>query len=484
MTNIYRQITLLYLRYKTLMVLTAFLALGAAGSSALLWFGYLRFPRCVIVEAREEAGMFLWIFGVWFVMLLGVFLKRQFATHRAHLLPRYRAAHVCAAFLVFALFLSAAAAWLLTLPAEVVATPWHVLWQLALLGVLFLVFAVYLGYLSVELILLLAFLGISVGSAISWDAFGLLRVGAGGPPAQLPVLASLIFVSAALFMARLMTLREEHFEYPYLLTWPPKELAKNQARVYGLLLRVEQAIDLLLRGEVFLEKVFGKRTCGPRYPAYPRHRGVVARSRHWDCFESRSLRHLQVLVLVATPLYLWYLKANPQVHIFFTGVHENFFLLVAAPILTALCFNYKKMGYWQRDMMKPVRRRDIVRERGTALLIALFSFWALFALYFAVLPSIVIDPALLRSAMFWAHLALTGSYAFAAFSWILFLSCLSVTNVIVLNFIALAGLSLAQTYGAGAFPLNVLIATSVLSLAAGAVFCKTALMRWYEKEIT
>ena len=473
MKKAYRQIILLYLHYRTLMILTACLCLGAVGSSFLLRFGLAHFSRPFLIEAREDVGMFLWIFGIWFLMLLGVFLKRQFATHRAHLLPRYRGPHIHIALLVFLIFLGATAAWFASLPAAVVATPLDVLLQIVLQGVLFFLFAMYLGYLSVEVVLLLVFLGISLGSAISWDAFGLLGVGTGGSALQPFILASLIVISLVLFGARLIKLREEHFEYPYLLTWPPKELAKNQARVYSFFLGLD----------AFLERVFGGRSRERRYPAYPKERGILCRSRHWDCFEQGALRSLQGLLLVATPLYLLYLKANPQIYAFFTGVHSNFFLLVAAPIMTALCFSYKKMGYWQRDMMKPVRRKNILKERGVALLTALASFWALFAFYFAVLPNIIIDPALLGTPMFWAHLLLTGSYAFAAFSWIIFMSCLSVGKVIVLNFIALAGLSLGQTYGVGVFPLEVLIALSIFSLAAGAVFCKTALGRWYQKEL-
>jgi hypothetical protein len=473
MKNIFRQVFLLYVRYKTFMILAGLLVLGAVGSSLLLRFVYHRFSAALLIEAREEATVFLFIFGVWFMMLLGIFLKRQFASYRAHLLPGYRKPHIYAAFIVFLVSVAAVIAWLTSLPVAVIALPFDVVLLIALQGIVFSLFALYLGYLSIEVFLLLIYLAITLLSMTTWDAFGLLGVGSSADLSRQLVLACLALAFLLFLRHRLLTLREEYFEYPYLLSWPPKELAKNQARVY----------DLFQRWDSLMDKALGRKPQATAYPAYPKERVLLFRSRHWDCFEQGSFRRLLVLFAIAIPLYVWYLKAHPEIYGFFTGVQSNFLILSVAPIMSVLCFNYKKMGYWQRDMMKPVRRKNILKERGVALLTLLAAFWTFFAFTFAVLPNMIIAPALLRTPLFWAYLFLTGCYAFAVFSWIIFLVCLSVTKVIIANFIGLALLSLFQALGVPSFSLEMLIVTGVFSLAAGAVFLKTALKRWYEKEI-
>ena len=140
------------------------------------------------------------------------------------------------------------------------------------------------------------------------------------------------------------------------------------------------------------------------------------------------------------------------------------------------------MAYWEFDSIKPIRRKQFIQERGIAFLAGMFVCWALFCLYFAVLPNSILQPELLLTEKFWAYVFLTGCYAFAILSWITFMSCLSAAHVIIANFIVLGLLLLFQFALVPLYSMNILFINSALSIGAGAVLLKIAYYGWCKKE--
>ena len=356
------------------------------------------------------------VFSLWLCFMLGLVLKRQFANHRASILPGYRAPHLVVAFLVFVFFVIVVWMW------EIGTKVNFEISSAALFGVhttcLFMaVFIVYLGFLSIGAVLVFAYL---ICLLISGESFAFVEQLSNTTHFNIYIVAAII--SLFVFMIiRLMKIKEDSFEYPFLLSWTEKSLLKNQLRASNLVYSFFNPFKHIFKSKQKISV----------YPKYPRAKNALIRSIHWDINEYREMRGTWCLIVFGTPAFIYFLKVFQFGNEFFANAYFNFLLLSVAPVLIALGSNYKKMMYWAYDSLKPIDKRTFILEKGFGFFRDLILFWFLFVVYFAVISSAVLNAGIMATVKFWSYLLFTGAYGYLIMAWIAYMSsCLKAVTVI------------------------------------------------------
>src|SRR3989339_1442605 len=217
----YAQILLLSIRNPAFLMLS----LGFIASSVIS----KGFIKMRLGFYANEMFTVQFVFSLWLCFMLGLVLKRQFANHRASILPGYRAPHLVVAFLVFVFFVIVVWIW------EIGTKVNFEISSAALFGVhttcLFMaVFIVYLGFLSIGAVLVFAYL---ICLLISGESFAFVEQLSNTTHFNIYIVAAII--SLFVFMIiRLMKIKEDSFEYPFLLSWTEKSVLKNQLRASNL----------------------------------------------------------------------------------------------------------------------------------------------------------------------------------------------------------------------------------------------------------
>lgn len=407
------------------------------------------------------------VFSLWLCFMLGLVLKRQFANHRASILPGYRAPHLVVAFLVFVFFVMVVWIW------EIGTKVNFEISSAALFGVhatcLFMaVFIVYLGFLSIGAILVFAYL---ICLLISGGSFAFVEQLSNTTDYNIYIVTAII--SSLIFMIiRLMKIKEDSFEYPFLLSWTEKSLLKNQLRasnfVYSFLNPFKHIFKVTPTIEV--------------YPKYPRAKSILMRAIHWDLIEYRGLKSSFILILIGTPVFVYFLSVFQFANEFFANAYSNFLLLSIAPVLIALGFNYKKRMYWEYDSLKPIDKKTFILEKGYSFFRDLVLFWILFVLYFALISSAVLNAEILGTLKFWSYLLFTGTYGYLVMAWICYMSSCSKAKTVIFNGMCLCLLTMVLME-MSVFNVLTIFVCSMVSFVAGIIMLNIAYARYCDKEL-
>jgi hypothetical protein len=322
-----------------------------------------------------------------------------------------------------------------------------------------------LGYLSIGVFLFLAYFGVLLLASQSYDIVMMINASSSLHQGIWIVIGGLLFF----LLLRLWNLKEDGFEYPFLLTWPQKDLMRNQLQAAHTLLT---PLRRCIPGG-------GKQIIIPKYP---REAGVLRKIMHWDIFDHAEFKWVWVLLILVIPFYIHFVRTSVELHEFYAKTYANFLLLAVSPVLIAVIANYKKMASWGYDLLKPVKRETVIWERGMGIFGGLFVLWALFCLYFTVIPSIVLNPVIFKTAKFWGYLLLTGSYAFVSLSWLTLMSQLCSSKAVIIHGLVSIQLSLLLFYCVEYLSPMAVVLCGMLVLIGGIVLVRCAYLRWCEAE--
>ena len=454
--NRYSNILKLYCYNPTFTILAGIFFFGAILSRIGIHYN--------LFNITEDTMTMLFVFTVWLAFVFGVLIKRQFANHRASLLPHYRGAHLMMAVLIYLVFLAAAYLWEIgTAPNPILKITSSELMGIYLACLFMSILIIYFGYLSIGIVLFLAYFVVLVIAGQTQVVIDFLGESSGTHNALAIGTGALILF----FGFRLMKLKEEMFEYSFLFSWPQKDLVRNQLRFSQVFVSLTDQIRKLLR--------IKRRALN--ISAYPRTKNILSRALHWDYIERTELKGVVILLVLLTPCYLYFVKNYPALHKF-TTPYSNFLLYAVAPVLITICGRYKQMAYLGYDLLKPIRKSQFFQERGIILFQDFLVYWFLFTVYFAVLPSKILMPAVLMTPKFWIYLLLTGTYGFLTLVWIVYMAALTSPRAVIINGISLCILTQMQFMLAGALSTEAMIINAVLSFLGGALLTSVAYKKW------
>ena len=267
-------------------------------------------------------------------------------------------------------------------------------------------------------------------------------------------------------------IKEDSFEYPFILSWTEKSLLKNQLKASNLVYSFLNPFKHIFKSKREFEV----------YPKYPRAKSTLMRSIHWDITECRDLKGSLILIAIGTPIFVYFLSAFQFANEFFANAYSNFLLLSIAPVLIALGSNYKKMMYWGYDSLKPIDKKTFILEKGYSFFRDLALFWVLFVVYFAVISSVVLNAEILATVKFWSYLFFTGMYGFLIMAWISYMSSCPKAKTVIFNGMGLCLLTM-MLMEMSVFDVVQIIVCAIASFAAGMVMLNISYARYCDKEL-
>ncbi|MBP6344251.1 MAG: hypothetical protein KA403_09960 [Candidatus Omnitrophica bacterium] len=456
MMKVQRQIVSLYLSNPTFLVLGVFFVISMVASKVLFHSGYVYYA--------DETFSILFVASLWLAFYFGMMVKRQFANHRASLLPNYRRAHIRTGILIYLALILGGYIWMFGY-RSVVETTAQGLWGIYVTCLLIALVITWLGYLSMARTLIYAYVFLLIFANQSMNVIELLS----GTDYLAGVLAAVFFVSVFFFIKRLSQVKEDDFEYDYMFSWPPRSLIINQ-------LRASETITGALSTWIPTK---GKANLP--IPQYPRRSNIFARAYHWDYTEHADFKVIWTLMLLAVPLVLL-MNKNIGSDGFTADVYSNFLLLSFSPVLITVASHYRRMAYWGYDILKPVDKKDYMRQQGVVIFTSLVLYWTLFAVCFALIPSIMNKPDVFAAWQFWLYLLYTLNFSFMVLCWLALLSCTANPIFVIMQGILLTCAALFLLYCMPGFSADQMIANNIVCLTAGLFFCRRAYLAWCEKE--
>lgn len=415
----------------------------------------------------EDVTTILFVTTLWLTFHLGVILKRQFANPRASLLPGYRKPHAyCAAF-IYTLFILVLMLWDHGLVPLVEVTP-HGLQGLYILCALVAILITAMGYLSIGRAFIYGYAGMLILSIQSLAIISTFNTS----PYLKYVIAALGLTILIAFRNRLLKLKEENFEYGYLLSWPPNDHIINRFEINPFASGQFRSIKKFFHIEERLSSM----------TAYPRGKNILIRSQHWNQTESLDIKWACLLLLVVSPVYVLLMKSQPAIEVFFRSAYSNFLLLAITPVLMTFGSQYRKMGYWGYDLLKPVKKEQYVKEQGIILLTHLLFYWLVFNLCFALLPSLILQPEVFNEKTYWGFIILTGTFSFMVLAWLVLLSGSSQSWTIVIHGILLSHIMMFLFYFASRLNFEAIMGLNALCVAVGIIMLNKARFAWCQKE--
>lgn len=451
----YIQILNVYLQNRMFVTLSVLLVLCAVTSKCLYFSGY--------AGIAESFSTLLFVATLWIAIHLGMMIKHQLANHRASMLPGYRGPHILCATLIFLFYVVAAILWEQGLVLMLQITPDGLV--SAYMGCLLVaLFIVYLGYLSIGRLFIYFYV---FALLVAMNGSNILAGFESNPAIKYYILGTII-IFGAFFMRRLLTLKEHHIEYPYLLSWPPKNYFVNQLNSERVFAPFKDLLKL--------------KSQDVSVPDYPRVHGSLMRATHWDYVDRLDLRVIGVILILLTPVFLLLAKNNSLFVDIFSGAYSNFLLLSLTPVIVTLGSCYKKLAYCEYDLLKPVTREQYYKERGIILLWQLLGYWLIFAVCFAILPNIIYSPELFASVKFWMFLLLTANVALMLTVWLVWLACISNQKAVLVSGFALSNVLMFQFYYSEIFSVNVIFVSNLLCVGIILILIRKAFRAWCQKE--
>ncbi|MFC1704282.1 hypothetical protein ACFL1E_05850 [Candidatus Omnitrophota bacterium] len=459
MRNSYKQIFYVYFRNPSFILLSLIFLLTAGGSKLLYMLGLSFFA--------EEISTILFVVTLWLTFHMGLLIKRQFANHRASLLPGYRKPHLYCAMVLYIIFILIAFLWDYGLKPVIPIGPQGM--QGAYASCLLIALCItYVGYLSIGRTLLYAYFVLLILATQLMNIISLLE----SAHYLKYLIVSLSFLFILMFRKRLLQLKEEDFEYGYLFSWPPHRNIYNQLKANEFGAGIFNSV----------KKILHVKDKNISIPKYSKERNIFVRAYHWDYTEHADIKIVIVTIILMVPIFFMFIKTQPSVEGFFRNAYSNFLLLAITPVVAAIGSHYKRLAYWGYDLLKPVKKNEYIKERGLILLAHLFLYWIVFCVCFAVVPSIIYQPEVFALQKFWGFIISTGIFSFMVFNWLSFLSCKSSLRVVIFNGIILSSIVLFQFYLAPKFSFGTIISISIVCLSLGFIFLKKAYYLWCQKE--
>lgn len=450
----YRQIASLYFRNPSFLVLAWIFFVSLVISRLSL--------RMKLYDWAEDTFELLFVVSIWLSFELGVLIKRQFANFRASLFPRYRVPHISVAGILAAILVILIVLWRKGIYVPFISRQEYV--GISLFCLLMYLVIIFVAYLSISRFVFIGYSLVLVAAAQSDAIISFL----GSSPVVSKTVLLIMLMLIGYFLKRLLALREDHFEYPFILSWPRGDLFGRSP-----------ASDGLNRWMILInEKFFA---CQP-IKAYPRDKGALVRALHWEQLNRGDFLGIFFLLMLLTPIYLWYVKTFSGPEAFYLKPYSNFLIFSVAPVLAAVCMNYRRMAYWIFDLIKPVDKKEFIRER--AITYGLYSgvSWLLFCLYFAVIPNIWLKTTIWQTSKFWLYLLLTGCYSFMTMAWMAYLAALTETRRVILSGIILCVVTQAEFMLMPYGTINVLWWNILLVIILAGFLTRLAFRRWCEVE--
>ncbi len=422
----------------------------------------------------EELLTLVFILGLWLMFSFGLLIKRQFANERTSLLPGYRRAHLIS--LLAILLIMVASLVLLSCGAINLAKLFclHALGvSLNFASIYLVVFfmglsMLYLGYLSMGYFVVVGYVLLTV---IGQNIIAILQFFSSNRLA-FDLGVATVAVLFLLFINRLLILKNENFEYPFLLTWPPKKTMRNQAALE------EKANRFKVRCLEILRIPTTKIAIAPYY----KQRQLWARAYNWGSVGQPSIFSLLIFSLLSLPVYFIFLKSPAAELIITAKVETNFFLLCCAAVFLTVITNYKNMIFWSYDLIKPVTRRDFFKQQGIKFICNLCVYWLIIAVYFAFVPDWATGAKQVREPHFWAFLFLTFCFSIFCFAWLATLSAMRNERAVIGNGLMLCVLVIAEFFLGSRTPTMWLITNALLCLTLAGLFLKLAFEKWMDVE--
>ena len=459
MNNKYKQIISLYLRNPSFILISGIFLLSAIISKVFYLVGQPYFA--------EDVATILFVGTLWLCFHVGLILKRQFANHRASLLPNYKNPHLLCASMIYLLFIIIAIVWNYGLIPLFTITP-HGLQGVYVLCLLVALLITYLGFLSVGRAFIYGYVLLLVLAVKAMTIISILD----GSPYLKYIIAILCLIFLFSFKSRLLNIKEENFEYAYILSWPPKSFIVNQLKASQLTASLFSPVLSFL----------GVKERELSIRPYPREQGLLARAIHWNCTESIDIKWICFFLVLASPIYIIILSSHSAIESFFRNAYSNFLLLAMTPILMTIGSHYQKMGYWGYDLLKPIRKNRYIKEKGIILIVHLLLYWLVFSICFAILPSLIFQSEVFVEKKYWGFIVLTGTFAFLVLSWLLLLSSSSKPKIVILNGIILCNIILFQFYFVATFSFETILSLNVICFLGGMFLLKKAYNAWCQKE--
>ncbi|MBP9854517.1 MAG: hypothetical protein KBD53_06590 [Candidatus Omnitrophica bacterium] len=456
--NKYKQILLLYLRNSSFVLISGIFLLTAIVSKYLFLVKQPAFA--------EDFMTMLFVTTLWLTLHIGIIIKKQFASHRASLLPHYRMPHLHCAFLAYLFFVMIAIYWKYGLVPLFVKP--QGMWGIYVSCLLVAVIITYIGYLSIGRVLIYGYgllLILALESSVVISKFERM-------PYIDDIIAGFCLVLIITFGRRLLKLSEENFEYGYFLSWPPQKNFMNQLRANRNL------FDFFLP----VKNLLGIKESRTVISAYPRNNNIFLRAFHWDFDQQRKLMEVWSLLILLTAIYIFCIN-NQMIHEgFHHNIDKNFLLLAITPVVMTFGLHYSSLSYLRFDVVRPVRKNSLFKEKGIVLLTHLVLNWFLFSLCYVILPAIFFQPSLLGIHKFWGLILLAGILAFVVFSWVILLSSLTRSLSIITQGFLLSVLIFMPFDLAPYFSGKDILINNLLYLALGIVLTRRAYKMWCQKE--
>lgn len=459
MKTAYKQILFLYFRNSSFLLLFGVFLVTAFLSKVFYRLGYGYYA--------EEVFTLLFVVSLWLAFHLGILIKRQFSTYRASLLPRYRAPHINFMFAVYLVFIFVAYLWEFGLRPTIEISA-QGLWGVYLTCLLTAMLITYLGYLSIGRLLMYAYVILLIFSHEAFNVISILN----NTGYLVYVIAAACMVFVLFFRNRLLNLKDDHFEYGHIFSWPPHSFIIGQLKANERIADIFSPLARLLQIKKRITDV----------PKYPRTGNIFSRAYHWDYTEHTDFKVIWVLILLLAPLFLLFASKQPAWHSFSEDVYSNFLLLAISPVLIAMGTNYKRIACWGYDLLKPVNKQEYMKEQAIILFANLFLYWLLFTVCFAILPNIIFHPELFSIKKFWGYLALTANVSFIVLCWVALLSCVLSPVRVIANGLVLSLIVMFYFYFVPKFSFEQMLYHNLICFVGTMFLLSKAYQSWCEKE--
>lgn len=341
-----------------------------------------------------EDLMTIW-FAIWMSLAfqLGIMIKRQAANPMAHLLPGYRWSNAFISLTIWTVIVTITSTWLVNMFSFI--SPFKARIALGLLCVGTFLVTTLVAYISIRFLVLISYALLLLAVA---HVMNILDVFIQHPIA-FGICAGGLGLLLVIFVWRIATLKEENWEYSYLLSWP---LYKNNCE----------------EGRGHKNKPYIKQTL----PSFNKLKSSWKKTLHWASVDSENTSSLIVVLLAAVLLYEFYVLKIVGTDGFYMRPYSNLFLFTMLPVSITLFSNHRLFAYKDWALMLPLGRKELAQQWGNLLTLSFISIWSLICVLFAFVPSLLLKIDLLNSIKMWEFLALTGVYGYMTLSWFCYIA--------------------------------------------------------------
>lgn len=404
--------------------------------------------------------------SLWLPFMIGVIAKRQLALPAASLVPGYRLAHIAVVFALYLIFILLVRLWHTGVGIPILTDSENA--------------GVILTYPFIYLVLLAA--GYFSVLSVIFVLYGILLVAAGNTIPIVELLGrsdilrtTIVALTGGLVIflwKRMMTLTQENVEYPFIITWPHKELFRNQLRSSVMPNTVGQWLARL---------PWASR--GAEFSGYPQAGSIVRRACHWAATEKGELISLFLIAAAFTPFYWQFVQQNPTDRLISLATEplKNFAVFAVTPVVLSLCLIYKKNAYIGMDLMRPVSRSSFFAERGVLLALYLLGSWLVSSLYLAIIPRIAII-GLTMTPLLWMYFLLTGAYAFLLMAWIAYMATLNDSRRVIAHGVTILIMTQIEFMIMPAADFALVVGNIAFAVMCGILLSIAAWRRWSEME--